>query len=168
MVRLAGASAGMTVVDPMCGGGTILAEQMALAASRRAGEVVVLGGDRDADAIRAAAGNLRRAGPVGGWSAGMLAGCRSPTRASIASPATPRLASSSANRGRSDRCIEMPSPSGTDVLRPGGRVVVLVGDPTLWHPPAIAVGWRLDRRVRGAHSRPGRRNQRLAEAGRTR
>ena len=65
MERLAGASAGQIVLDPMCGGGTILAEQLALAHRRRAGEIGVLGGDRDADAIRAAAGNLRRAGP--GW-----------------------------------------------------------------------------------------------------
>jgi 23S rRNA G2445 N2-methylase RlmL len=148
MVRLAGASAGMTVVDPMCGGGTILAEQMALAHRRRAGEVAVLGGDRDADAVRAAAGNLRRAGPgfrLVRWDA---------RRLPLADQSIDRIASNppfGVQLGEPwaigplyrDAIVEWDR-----VLRAGGRVVVLVGDATLWHPSAMAIGWRLDHRVR--------------------
>src|SRR5438105_9220181 len=62
MVRLAGAAPGDTVLDPLCGVGTILAEQLALARQRRAGAVHVLGGDIDPAAVRAAAANQRAAG----------------------------------------------------------------------------------------------------------
>ena len=65
MVRLAGAAPGDIVIDPMCGAGTILAEQLVLARRRRAGAVQVIGGDIDRSAIQAAAANLRNAGP--GW-----------------------------------------------------------------------------------------------------
>src|SRR5437868_6264730 len=65
MVRLAGAAPGHVVLDPMCGAGTILAEQLLLARRRRAGEVSVLGGDLEPSAVRAAAANLRAVGP--GW-----------------------------------------------------------------------------------------------------
>src|SRR4051812_11281476 len=53
MVRLAGAAPGEVVLDPMCGAGTILAEQLLLARQRRAGETRVLGGDLEAPAVRA-------------------------------------------------------------------------------------------------------------------
>src|SRR5262245_14392062 len=63
MVWLAGASPGNLGLDPMCGTGTILCEQRVIARQRKAGEIVVIGGDDDRDAIRAAAANLRRVGP---------------------------------------------------------------------------------------------------------
>lgn len=64
MVRLAEAQAGMTVLDPMCGAGTLLAEQ--IESSRRQGKGIVRtwGGDRDLNALRAAVTNLRRVGPT--------------------------------------------------------------------------------------------------------
>src|SRR5689334_1880385 len=58
MVRLAGARSGELVLDPMCGAGTILAEQLAVRRGA-AGGVGVLGGDIDREALRTARANLR-------------------------------------------------------------------------------------------------------------
>jgi 23S rRNA G2445 N2-methylase RlmL len=148
MVRLAGASAGQTVLDPMCGGGTLLAEQIALAHRRRAGEVAVLGGDRDADAVRAAGANLRRAGPgwrLARWDARRLPladrsvdriVCNPPFGVQLGEPWAIGLL----YRDLARECDR--------VLTPGGRMVALVGDARLWQPAAAAVGWRATRRVR--------------------
>jgi 23S rRNA G2445 N2-methylase RlmL len=64
MVRLAGASPGEVVLDPMCGAGTIIAEQIELSKLRRAGRVETWGGDKDMNMIRAAASNLQGVGPA--------------------------------------------------------------------------------------------------------
>jgi 23S rRNA G2445 N2-methylase RlmL len=65
MVRLAGIGPGMTVLDPMCGAGTILAEALIVARERRGGPPVeLLGGDWDANAVFVATQNLHRLGPV--------------------------------------------------------------------------------------------------------
>jgi 23S rRNA G2445 N2-methylase RlmL len=148
MVRLAGASAGQTVLDPMCGGGTLLAEQMALTHRRRAGEVKVMGGDRDAEALRAAGANLRRAGPgwrLARWDARRLPladhsvdriVCNPPFGVQLGEP----WSIGPLYRELASECDR--------VLTPGGRAVLLVGDATLWHPAATAVGWRSSRRVR--------------------
>lgn len=58
MVRLAGIGPGMTVVDPMCGAGTILAEAAEIAGRRRGEPVRVIGGDLDANAAFVASQNL--------------------------------------------------------------------------------------------------------------
>lgn len=148
MVRLAGATAGHLVVDPMCGAGTLLAEQLILARQRRAGEVAVLGGEWDADAIRAAAANLRRAGP--GWRLARWDARRLP----LADQSVDRLVCNPpfgvqlGEPGSIGPLYRQLAHEGDRVLRAGGRAVVLVGDPTLWHPAAKSVGWRLARRVR--------------------
>lgn len=74
MVRLAGAAGGDFVLDPMCGAGTILGEQIELSKLRKAGRVEVLGGDFDKTALRAAAANLKRVGPalIAQWDATRL------------------------------------------------------------------------------------------------
>ena len=52
MVRLAGIGPGMTVLDPFCGAGTILAEAIDVARKRsKAGRVRVVGGDIDPNAV---------------------------------------------------------------------------------------------------------------------
>src|SRR5262249_8703638 len=62
--RLAEPASGHVIVDPMCGAATILAET--LEATRRASTrpAMVLGGDFEQAAVRAAASNLRRLGLV--------------------------------------------------------------------------------------------------------
>ncbi len=62
MVRIAEIEPQHVVLDPMCGAGTLLAEHLAVARSIRGASRVVLGGDREFDALRAAGGNLRRLG----------------------------------------------------------------------------------------------------------
>jgi len=65
MVRLAGIGPGMTVLDPMCGGGTIVAEAVEIAKRRgKAGRIEVLGGDIDPNAMFVAGENVRGAGPA--------------------------------------------------------------------------------------------------------
>ncbi len=69
MVRLADLKPGQTVLDPMCGAGTLLAEAILYAKARRThdGEpwtVHVLGGDIEAAHARAAAANLSRFGDL--------------------------------------------------------------------------------------------------------
>ena len=148
MVRLAGASAGQLVVDPMCGAGTLLAELIVLARARRAGEIAVLGGDHDAAAVRAAATNLRRAGP--GWRLARWDARRIPLAAGsvdrlVCNPPFGVQLGEPAMIGPLYRAL---AAECDRVLRPDGRAVFLVGEAALWHPAAIAVGWRASRRLR--------------------
>jgi 23S rRNA G2445 N2-methylase RlmL len=63
MVRLADARPAQVVLDPMCGAGTILAEQLEAARGKHL-RLRLWGGDLEPGAVRAAAANLRRLGPV--------------------------------------------------------------------------------------------------------
>jgi 23S rRNA G2445 N2-methylase RlmL len=79
MVRLAKPAPAHVFLDPMCGAGTILAEQCHRSRAHQS-QGLVLGGDRDRRALRAAAANLRRTGKVllACWDARQLplnAGC---------------------------------------------------------------------------------------------
>jgi 23S rRNA G2445 N2-methylase RlmL len=71
MVRLAETRLGHTVVDPMCGAGTILAEQLEALPRAERDRAVLLGGDLDMEAIRNARANLRNLSevPVQRWDA---------------------------------------------------------------------------------------------------
>src|SRR5262245_5184496 len=64
MVRLAEVLPGQTVLDPMCGAGTILAEALTFARMRHLEGVQVCGGDIERTAVRAAADNLHRLGEI--------------------------------------------------------------------------------------------------------
>jgi tRNA G10 N-methylase Trm11 len=132
----------------LCGVGTILAEQLALARQRRAGAVQVVGGDLDRTAIQAAAANLRIAGS--GWRLARWDARRLP------------LADASADRIVTNPPfgVQLGEPEEIEplyravvaeadrVLRPGGRAVFLVGTGALLQPAAAAAGWRAQRRVR--------------------
>ncbi len=148
MVRLAGAASGDVVLDPMCGAGTILGEQLELARQRRAGEVRVVGGDLDRAAVAAAALNLKRVGPawwLARWDARRLplpddaidrVVCNPPFGVQLLDPEQVgplyrRLVA------ECDR-----------VVKPGGKVVLLVGDATLVAPAAASLGWRSLKRLR--------------------
>lgn len=62
MVRLAGIGPGMTVLDPMCGAGTILAEAIDLCNRRKTIGVNMFGGDIDPNAIFVTGENLDHVG----------------------------------------------------------------------------------------------------------
>jgi tRNA G10 N-methylase Trm11 len=148
MARLAGAAPGELVLDPMCGAGTILAEQLLLARHRRAGEVQVLGGDLDAAAVRAAAANLRHVGP--GWNLARWDARRLPLPTAsvdrvMCNPPFGVQLGEPAEIGPLYRALVAECDR---VLRPGGRAVLLVGEAALLQPAAAAVGWRAQRRLR--------------------
>jgi 23S rRNA G2445 N2-methylase RlmL len=148
MVRLAGAAPGDVVLDPLCGAGTILAEQLVLARQRRAGTVQVIGGDIDASAVHSAAANLRAVGP--GWKLARWDACRLPLAVTtvdrvVTNPPFGVQVGEPELIGPLYRAVVA---AADRVLRPGGRAVFLVGTPALLHPPAAAAGWRLQRRVR--------------------
>ena len=64
MVRLAGIAPGMTVLDPMCGAGTIPAEAIDLCNRRKTRDVTVIAGDIDPNAVFVTSENLDRVGTV--------------------------------------------------------------------------------------------------------
>jgi 23S rRNA G2445 N2-methylase RlmL len=148
MVRLAGAAPGDTVLDPLCGGGTILAEQLALARQRRAGAVHVVGGDIDPVAMRAAAANLRSAGPgsrLARWDARRLPLADRSVDRVVSNPPFGVQLGEPEDIGPLYRAVVA---EADRVLRPDGRAVFLVGTGALLQPAAAAAGWRLQRRVR--------------------
>lgn len=164
MVRLAGARFGQTVLDPMCGAGTILAEQFGLGRARdqrwgsslptltlpRTGggnQQTVMGGDVDARALRAAGMNLRRLGSAQliRWDA---------TRLPLPGESVDRIVSNPPFGKQMGRPKEI-GPFYQRVvvemdrtLRPGGRAVLLVSDLRALRGPARFAGWKLANSLR--------------------
>jgi len=128
MVRLAGASPGDVVLDPMCGAGTILAEQIELSKARKAGRAEVWGGDRDMNMLRAAASNLHRVGPalLAHWDATRLPLARETADRIVCNPPFGKQLSSPEEIGPLYRAAVRECQR---VLRPGGRAVFLVSEP---------------------------------------
>jgi tRNA (guanine6-N2)-methyltransferase len=148
MVRLAGAAPGNIVLDPLCGAGTILAEQLALAGQRRAGAIRVIGGDIDPTAVRAASANLRQAGHdwrLARWDAGRLPLANASVDRVVSNPPFGVQLGDPEEIGPLYRAVVA---EADRVLRPGGRAVFLVGTGALLQPPATAAGWRSQRRIR--------------------
>jgi len=140
MVRLAGALPGQVVLDPMCGAGTILAEQAEIA------RVGLWGGDCELSAVRAAAVNLRRFHPVlARWDA---------TRLPLPDRSVDRLISNppfGVQLGRPEDIgplYRRMVPEYHRVLRPGGRAVLLVGDPAPLREAARSADWKRTREFR--------------------
>lgn len=141
MVRLAGAAPGQVVLDPMCGAGTILAEQA------EAARVKLWGGDFETAALRAAAVNLRRFQPalLARWDA---------TRLPLPDRSVDRLISNppfGVQLGRPEEIgplYRRMVPEYARVLRPGGRAVLLVGDPVPLRDAARLAGWKRNREYR--------------------
>lgn len=144
MVRLAGVGPGMTVLDPMCGAGTILAEAIQTAGRRRGDPVRILGGDLDPNAMFVTGQNLDRVGPAGlaRWDARRLPLPAASVDRIVSNPPfgkqleTPDLVPPlyAAAAAEWDR-----------VLRPGGRAVFLVMEEEALRTPLAAVGWQQTR-----------------------
>jgi 23S rRNA G2445 N2-methylase RlmL len=142
MVRMAGTAPGMTVLDPMCGAGTILAEQAELVRQRGAGSVTVWGGDIERNAVRAAAANLRKFQPekMEQWDVRKLPLEDASVDRIICNPPFGR------QLGEPEEIAELYRGMVAEmdrVLKPQGRVVLLVGDvkplldaiqPVSWQP----------------------------------
>jgi 23S rRNA G2445 N2-methylase RlmL len=147
MVRLAGAAPGDVVLDPMCGAGTILAEQAELVRLRGAGRVCVIGGDIDAAAAYAAAANLREFRPdlLARWDV---------RRLPIANESVDRVITNPPF-GKQLLPGEVLAPLYTRlvsecdrVLKPGGRAVFLVGEASTLLAAVQPVGWAVQKQFR--------------------
>jgi 23S rRNA G2445 N2-methylase RlmL len=144
MVWLAGAHHGEVMVDPMCGAGTILAEQLAV---RRRGAIRVLGGDRDTAALRTAAANLRHFGEpdLVCWDAGLLP---LPDQSIDCLISNPPFGKQLGEPGEVALLYRNMVPEFDRVLRGGGRAVLLVADAAALREAVRQVAWQSLRHLR--------------------
>jgi tRNA (guanine6-N2)-methyltransferase len=125
MVRLAGIGPGMTVLDPMCGAGTILAEAIDVARRRgKGGRVRVVGGDIDPNAVFVTSQNLEKVGPadLARWDATALPLETASVDRIVSNPPFGKQLSSIDQVGP---LYEAAAAEWDRVLKPGGRAVLL-------------------------------------------
>ena len=146
MVRLGGAAPGQVVLDPMCGAGTILAEQIELSKLRKAGRVETWGGDLEMKALSAAATNLRRVGPalLARWDATRLPLAAASVDRIICNPPFGKQLSSPEEVVPLYRQFVA---EADRVLKPGGRAVLLVAEAAPLREAARKAGWKPARQV---------------------
>jgi 23S rRNA G2445 N2-methylase RlmL len=163
MVRLAGTGAGHVVVDPMCGAGTLLGEQLEALRSYQKQGVCLLGGDIDRNAVRAAGINLRHLGPKrcilwpepdeGSGGTPVLLARWDATRLPLGEDSVDRLVSNppfGKQLGEPEDIAPLYRRLAREydrVLRPGGRAVLLVGDLAALRDAVRRVGWKPQRQV---------------------
>jgi 23S rRNA G2445 N2-methylase RlmL len=126
MVRLAGIGPSMTVLDPMCGAGTILAEALDVARTRgRGGRVRVVGGDIDPNAVFVTSQNLQKIGPadLARWDATALPLETASVDRIVSNPPFGKQLSSPDKIGA---LYQAAAAEWDRVLKPGGRAVLLV------------------------------------------
>lgn len=146
MARLAGAGPDAVVVDPTCGAGTILAEQLVLARDRGF-QVQVIGGDLEWGAVHAAGINLCRQGHAyfARWDAGRLP---LPDVCVDRILANPPFGIQLSEPTEVRRLYQRIVPECDRVLRPGGKAVLLVSEPEWMRPLAQKAGWTSQRELR--------------------
>jgi len=135
------------VLDPMCGAGTILAEQAELDRRRGAGPTVKLGGDLDRAAVRAAAANTRRAGPLllARWDAARLP---LPAGSVDRVITNPPFGKQLGTPGEIGPLYQAAVAECDRALKADGRAVVLVADPDRLRAAVRPVGWQPLRQLR--------------------
>ena len=146
MVRAAAAGPHHLVCDPMCGAGTLLAEQLAWAERYRGANRPVSGGDLEMGAVRAAAVNLRKLGTarLARWDA---------TRLPLENAAFDRILCNppfGKQIGEPDDIgplYRQALPEFDRILRPGGRAVLLVSEQALLRTAARSVGCAPEREI---------------------
>lgn len=143
MVRLAETKPGQVLLDPLCGAGSILAEQLA----RREKNIEIWGGDIDLRAIRAAEINLRRLGQakLSRWDAGRLPLPDASVDRIVSNPPFGKQLSTPEEVGPLYRRL---LPELARVLKPDGRAVLLVSETALLNEAARSVGWKSIRSFR--------------------
>jgi 23S rRNA G2445 N2-methylase RlmL len=141
MVRLANLRPRQWLLDPMCGAGTILAEQLTLGRHEQGAPVHVVGGDIDAGAVRMAAANLRSVGQayLAQLDASRLPLADNSFDAIVSNPPFGVQLGEPEQMGplyrRAVREYDR-------VLRPAGRAVLLVADYPALKEAACGVGWK--------------------------
>jgi tRNA (guanine6-N2)-methyltransferase len=141
LVWLGQAEPGEVVLDPMCGAGTILAEQLAI--SRK---VRVLGGDHDLEALRNSRANLLpfRHGDLACWDARALPLPNTCVDVILSNPPFGKQISTPAELGPLYRKMIR---EYDRVLRPGGRLVLLAADYDLLKQAIPAKSWKPQRQL---------------------
>lgn len=147
MVRLAGVGPGMTVLDPMCGAGTILAETIEVAKRRRGERVRVIGGDIDPNAVFVAGQNLDNVGPadLARWDARRLP---LPAESVDRIICNPPFGKQLASVNEVGPLYTAAAAEWDRVLRPGGRAVFLVMEQDALRAPLRARNWTPSRQLR--------------------
>ena len=147
MARLAGPGPGMTLVDPMCGAGTILAEMGDLAGRRRLTDAVILGGDLDPNAVHCTRENLNRFArvPVVRWDATRLPLAKGSVDRIVSNPPFGEQLLTKAIVGPLYRLMVK---EYDRVLKPGGRGVFLVSEQDIFTESANLVGWIPNRQLK--------------------
>jgi 23S rRNA G2445 N2-methylase RlmL len=147
MVRLSAARPGQVVLDPMCGSGTLLAEQLLAAEKFRGSTIHVWGGDRDRAAVRAAAFNLRRLGAplLACWDARCLPLPSACVHHLLCNPPFGKQLSSPEEVGPLYRSIVA---EFDRILRPGGEAVLLVSDASALREAVRPAAWEAVRGLR--------------------
>lgn len=151
MVRLADLKPGQTVLDPMCGAGTLLAEALEYAKLKRSGplgwNLTVWGGDIDRLNLKKAEVNLRHfeAPRLETWDARRLPVADAAIDRILCNPPFGKQLSSPAEIGPLYRQAvrEMDR-----VLRPGGKAVLVVSDFEALSEAVDTVGWKKQKVVR--------------------
>jgi tRNA (guanine6-N2)-methyltransferase len=147
MVRLAGIGPGMTIVDPMCGAGTILAEASEIARSRRGEPVRILGGDLDPNAVFVAAQNLLKMGPISlaRWDAADLPLASGSVDRIVSNPPFGKQLSTPEQIGPLYEAVAV---EWDRVLKPGGRAVLLAMEQEILHGIVRPFRWIPTRQLR--------------------
>jgi 23S rRNA G2445 N2-methylase RlmL len=147
MVRLAGIRPHQVYLDPMCGVGTILAELLTAVQKPIGRTIQIWGGDIDANAVRAAASNLRRLGQplLTRWDATHLPLPDQSVDCIISNPPFGK------QLGTPEEIVPLYRRMIRQydrVLKPGGRVVLVVSDFDVLKEAIKPVAWKRDRQVR--------------------
>lgn len=147
MVRLAGVGPGMTVLDPMCGAGTILAEALDVARRRRGDPVRVIGGDIDPNAMFVTSQNLEKVGraDLARWDATSLPLASGSVDRVVSNPPFGKQLASPEEIGP----LYIAAAREWDrVLKPGGRAVLLVMEYDALRAPLRARRWAVTRQLK--------------------
>ena len=147
MARLAGIDPEMTVLDPMCGAGTILAESIALCEQRRIRDVKYLGGDVDAQAKYCTEQNIGRNAQVhiDQWdSAELPIESHTIDRIICNPPFGKQLENPEKIPGLYQACAV----EWDRVLNNGGRAVLLVSEQEILNDVIRPFGWRATKKMR--------------------
>lgn len=147
MARLAGTGPEMVVLDPMCGAGTILAEQVELARQRGFDRLTIWGGDIERSALLAASANLKRFRPdlLAIWDACRLPLPQGSVDRIICNPPFGKQLSNPEEIGPLYRRMIT---EWDRVLKPDGRAVLLVAEPAALLDAIRPVGWGAQKQYR--------------------
>jgi len=147
MARLAGIGPGMTVLDPMCGAGTILAEALELCEQRRIREVRYLGGGGDAQAVFCTGQNIGRRGNITPerWDSAALPVARRVVDRIICNPPFGKQLD---NPEKIPPLYQACALEWDRVLKPGGRAVLLVAEQEILNDVLRPLEWRATKKMR--------------------